>query len=206
MIGKVKGIGLCFLEVPIVGITPVLTNRFHEEVIRGIEEKQAGQGRNGKKPRDPEKEFRLAMHLNEDGKPGIPGIAFKKACVRASKSLNYKMTDVNAALFIDQDLVLIEADEPVMRRDPVRMQNTINISYRPEFSNWSAKLRMSIDTSVLTPQEALTILRKAGFTVGVGAWRPENSGYHGRFAVDGEKAIATTNLEQDEWSIAPSEA
>lgn len=60
---------------------------------------------------------------------------------------------------------------------------TADLRYRPEFSEWHAKLLVRYNANVLSESQILNLLNVAGFAVGVGEWRPEKDGQYGMFHV-----------------------
>ena len=50
--------------------------------------------------------------------------------------------------------------------------------------DWGAIFKISVDISKLSIQDVITLTDNAGFSVGIGDWRPERGGEFGRFTVD----------------------
>lgn len=190
------------IKIPIVGITPLITHRFSQKAIRMIEETQAGKKR-AKAPRDPQLEFEGAsywrMEEDESFTYGFPTLGFKKAAVSAGRNFaGVKMTELRQAMFFIHDildsadgipLTRIEADEPRMRTDTVRIgAGVADLRYRPEFSPWKATLTILTFPSMISADSVMHLVAAAGKTVGVGEWRPEKSGNtFGCFAIDPER-------------------
>jgi len=79
----------------------------------------------------------------------------------------------------------MECSEPWVREDIVRIgANQTDIRYRPQFDEWRVKITAEIDSELLTMQDIANLVNRAGFSVGVGEWRPEKSGEYGRFEID----------------------
>lgn len=55
---------------------------------------------------------------------------------------------------------------------------------------WKMSVKISYDSSVLSVQDILMLLQKAGSNVGIGAWRKENGGVFGRFEVIGARSAS----------------
>jgi len=64
-----------------------------------------------------------------------------------------------------------------------------DMRYRPEFSEWSVNVIVEIDSDLLNEQDVVNLVNRAGFSIGVGEWRPEKGGEYGRFAFDTARAI-----------------
>ena len=72
-----------------------------------------------------------------------------------------------------------------MREDSVRVgMGTADLRYRGEFENWRMNLEIEYNkTSKYDKEAIMTMINAGGFTVGIGEWRPDKSGDHGRFHV-----------------------
>ena len=116
------------------------------------------------------------------------------------------MTDCRQMFFIlpdgrDQtsqmDCVRVQGDA-VERTDVVRLKNgSADLRYRPEITNWSATLRISYDKALTSPEQIANLFFRAGYSVGVGDWRPERDGDFGRFTVaEGNVADVGVQLEE----------
>lgn len=177
-------------RVTVRGISSLIINAWSQKAITQIEEKQQKKDTKGvKAPRDPHAEFDACFYRNEDGEYCFPASGFKKAMVSAATSIddkvNFPKTKIRQAVFVEGDLLpIIYEHEPNMRSDPVRLQGgTATIRYRPEFVKWSVNLDLTYNASVLSLQQLVDLINLAGFAVGVGEWRPEKDGSHGRFEV-----------------------
>ena len=87
----------------------------------------------------------------------------------------------------DTGLVEIVGDHR-MREDMVRVGTMTKVAsprYRAEFPHWSANITIQFLADVISEEEIVGILNAAGFTCGVGEWRPEKaaSGSFGMFQV-----------------------
>ena len=79
-----------------------------------------------------------------------------------------------------------------MREDMVRvggMNKVASPRYRAEFPVWSANITIQFLEDKFTEKDIVGLLNAAGFTGGVGEWRPEksNSGSFGLFRVVSSK-------------------
>lgn len=55
--------------------------------------------------------------------------------------------------------------------------------------SWSVEITCEIDSKLLTIDDLVNLVNRAGFGVGIGEWRPEKSGEYGRFEVDSDKPV-----------------
>ena len=190
---KIEGV----IEVPpieiktyvfrIVGDSPLICHAWSKKAKQEMLDKQMGKARGKKEPKNPERDYEEAFYRTEDGKPGFPTIAFKAAAVGAARQVEgISMTFLRGAFHTVGELVEIEGD-PRMREDTVRLGgpgNTADLRYRPEFPIWAANLVVRLNTRALTLEQLLHLFNQAGFSCGVGEWRPERNGGYGMFHVE----------------------
>lgn len=193
----VVSLNLKTIEVPIEGIAPLIVSRFDEKSKQQIEEcGQTGLKQGGKKKNiiPPEEQYAKSLYYFDDGKTcGFPAVAFKAAMVTAAyRTYGRPMTVTRSAFHVIADdpatgLIKINGQHR-MREDMVRVGGIQKVAaprYRAEFPSWSAVIRIQFLQDVITESELIGLLNTAGFTCGVGEWRPEksNSGSFGLFRV-----------------------
>ena len=84
-----------------------------------------------------------------------------------------------------RDLVALDG-EPKPREDMVRVQSgSPDIRYRAEFIDWRITVPVELNETALSMEQLVNLFRIGGFAVGVGDWRPEKGGQHGRWEVEG---------------------
>lgn len=187
------------IQIPIEGISPLIVSRFDEKSKQQIEEsgkaeKSLKQGGKKKNIADPQEQYEKSIYYFADGKrTGIPAVAFKAAMVTtAYRTYGRPMTTTRAAFHViadDMATGLVEIHgEHRMREDMVRVggiQKVASPRYRAEYPVWSAVVTIEFIEDVITESELVGLLNAAGFTNGVGEWRPEksNSGSFGLFRV-----------------------
>ena len=133
--------------------------------------------------------------INGGARFGFPVTGIKQSAISGAyrkKWVPDKMT-LRGAFFIKPDaiahdgteVVEIFSDVPVMREDNVKVgMGTADLRYRGEFRNWYADLKISYDANgIYTIQDIVNYLNAAGFSVGIGEWRPERDGQNGMFEV-----------------------
>ena len=181
------------LHLMIKGTTGLVMHNFGKKARRQIAE---AQGEGAKKPRgarDPESEYEASYYRLEDGTFGFPCAGFKKCAIRGAKMVDgITMTDARQMFFVlpdgrdktsQMDCVRVHGDA-IERTDVVRLKNgSADLRYRPEITNWSATLRISYDSALISPEQIANLFYRAGYSVGVGGWRPEKDGDFGRFTV-----------------------
>lgn len=174
----------------IVGTSPLVTHKWSEKAKREMREKQGGKKTRSREARDPAAEAKAATYVTDDGDYGIPAMALKKAIVGAAhKDIGIEKTLVRKALFLmcdDSNMVIkISSDPPIVREDQVRVgAGSADMRYRPEFRNWSCRVDLEVDAELLTDEDILSLVDRAGFGVGICEMRPEKGGEFGRFSID----------------------
>ena len=181
--------------IRVVGLTPLLQNRRSEEILDEIEDghKQKPKAPRGK--RNPEAEYEMALYGKENGYWIHPGSAFKKAMVRAATFVgkDVKMTFLRGAFHVIGSIRIVEG-EPEMARHAVVLQGkTMTTRYRPIFQDWAAEVDILFNEDVISIGQVVNIANVAGFSAGIGDWRPEKDGSHGMFKVD--KVIEIVPIE-----------
>jgi len=175
-------------SLQIKGISPLMMHAWSEKVMSGL---PGGSGhkdpKTGKRPaRDPEKDFREAAYRHPEGGYGFPAVAFKQAAVSAIRLIDgLTMAEAKLMFLMPQDFVKIESPEPTMDSRPVRLQRggSVEMRYRPVFWPWSTNLEVRYNARAVTVEQIVNLLVLAGECVGIGEWRPEKGGKHGRFTI-----------------------
>lgn len=182
---EIPRIKLRKMVVSIEGQTPLLTNRFGERAVDLIEAKQQKKAKGAKEARVPEQEFMDALHVISEGQFGFPAVGIKKSLVVAGgRFADEKMTHLRGLINVMGDLIPIDAPEPKMRRDTVRLQGGVtSIAYRPMFMPWSMDIPIVYNSGLIGEAQILNLFQIAGFAVGLGAWRPECNGVFGQFTL-----------------------
>jgi hypothetical protein len=85
--------------------------------------------------------------------------------------------------------------EPTQREDMVRVggkgpgTGTADLRYRPEYTGWSIPIRVDYNSSVISMEQIVNLLNLAGFSIGIGEWRPQKDGQWGMFEVVADEAV-----------------
>lgn len=173
------------MTIKVIGDSPLIVNRWSEKAKKQILDKQMKVAKKGREAKDPQKDFEESLYHYPDGGFGFPSIAFKCAAVDACRFTDgTKMTVARGAFHVEGELVKIDGDKPQPREDMVRVgMGTADIRYRAEFTKWSAMIPIAYNKHALSKEQIINLFNLAGFGVGVGEWRPEKNGQHGRFHV-----------------------
>tara|TARA_R100000458_G_scaffold31524_1_gene28927 strand:- start:751 stop:1392 length:642 start_codon:yes stop_codon:yes gene_type:complete len=188
------------INVKIVGTSELIVHRFSEKALKMIEDIQAKKARTLSK-RNPKKEYEDCFYrwgkgnVNAwnypdewDGEStGVPSIAIKKAMVTAVSQIT-GVTKVLArqAFHVDGEILKVENAEPYMRSDHVRIGiKQTDIRYRPAYpAGWTIDVPITFDADVISLEQLMNLLERAGFSVGLCEHRPEKDGHYGTFTID----------------------
>jgi hypothetical protein len=176
-----KNFEIATVKVAINGTSPLIIHKFSEKAQKMIEDKQAKKAKGGREVRIPEEEYQAALYYFSDGlRYGFPAGGFKAAMIRAGKQLGYVMADLKGWFFVvpdEKETNLVEIiGEPRMRTDMVRIgMGTADVRYRPEFQEWGAILTIEFNTHTISAEQIFELVALAGFSCGIGDWRPEKS-------------------------------
>jgi hypothetical protein len=165
-----------------------LSNKFPDEVMEGIAAKQSGKGgAKASKIRDLKKEFEQSIRLDEKGRCCMPASAFKNAMVRAAKAVGIAMTDAKSMFQIEEELLPIQNSKPMQHRRAVKEGRVACCACFPNMPRkpWVVRIPVTYDAAQTSREVLVDLLNRAGFFVGVGAWRPEKNGSMGMFRVKG---------------------
>jgi len=179
------------LLLTVRGLTPLIVHKFSDKSRKQMADAQSGAPRHKKAPKVPEEEFKGCLYVIDEKKGiyGFPASGFKKAIVSACRfAEGISMSKAYGALHVLGDILPIKGSKPKMREDIVRVgkfgAKTADIRYRPEFEEgWKIDLKILYNSRIINKQTIAHLLNIAGFSVGIGEWRPEKSGQYGMFEV-----------------------
>lgn len=172
----------------LIGDTPLICHAWSQKSKEAMLAKQMKKAVPKKEAKDPERDFRESLYPHPEGGFGFPAVAFKAAAVGACRFVSgIPMTIARGAFHVVGDLVKIEG-EPEMREDTVRNESGVaDIRYRGEFKQWRAMIAVKFDADMLSIEQIANLFNRAGFSVGIGEWRPMSkesaSGRFGMFHV-----------------------
>jgi len=185
------------VEIPLIGTAPLIVHAWSEKALRAMADKQQKKATKGREAKDPRADFIGSLYpltelpekpSDEDlaaARFGFPAVAFKSAAVTACTSTG-AITKVAArqAFHVEGEMVEIIGPPPAMREDVCRVgMGVADLRYRGQFDPWGVKVRVQINTAVISPEQVVNLFGLAGFAVGIGEWRPERDGGYGRFRV-----------------------
>ena len=190
--------------VRIIGTSELIVHKFSAKSIKQIEDIQAKKAKT-KSKRKPEDEYNDCFYRWSDGNQdadkgdhkwdgkstGVPSIAIKKAMVGACRQVDMPMTLARQAFHVQGSVLKIENAEPYMRTDHVRIGvKQTAVRYRPSYPiGWSVDVPIVYDADVISIEQLLNLIERAGFSVGLCEHRPEKDGDKGMFKLDLSKDL-----------------
>lgn len=204
---EIKAPNFQTVEVNIRGTAPLMIHKFSMKARKQIESKQTAKDKvkGARAPKDYAAEFNAARYVSKAGWDGFYAGSIRNAMIRAaSYGGGLSMTQAKGLVFVvaegfDADdgtpLVRILGGKAVHDTRPGRNDNGgIDMRNRPRYDNWSAHLKVSYDADLLSAQDVLNLLARAGESVGIGDGRPgspnSNGCGFGTFQVEGVKKAA----------------
>jgi hypothetical protein len=190
---SLREINLQTVELQILGTSALIQHCWSAKGLREMRmtksERALHKKQNPPKSRNPEEEAEAATHRMSDGSYAVPVTAIKASIISAAhKDLGIEKTAVKKSLFLiadEGDLIRMTCSEPTVREDIVRIgMGSTDLRYRPQFDDWSVKITAQVDADILSADILANLVKRAGFGVGIGEWRPEKGGDFGRFEID----------------------
>ncbi len=177
--------------ITLVGDSPLICHAWSDKAKKMMLDKQMKKARGAKEAKDPHQDFKDSLYPHPEGGYGFPVVGFKAAAVSACRYVDgLPMTLARGAFHINGELIPIDAGEPTMREDMVRVgMGTADIRYRGQFDPWSVELPLVYNPNALSLEQIVNLFNIAGFGVGVGEWRPEKDGQYGRFRVENVQEV-----------------
>lgn len=183
------------LTYKIQGVTPLLMHNPAGMMLA------AGNGDSPKKTKripSAEEEAETATYRTADGVLGFPSIGIRNAMITAAGAFKHKtrswkgfvshvqIEPADLLLLTDADGNLITNYEIDVRRCVIKGRGAI-LRARPLVKTWSTSFTFLVDKSMLPTDDPhgliKTFLLEAGSRIGIGDYRPEKTGWFGRFTV-----------------------
>ena len=177
------------IKLKVIGTSPYMPEPMDMAVVERYNAKKSNQIYI--KDDIPEEEkVKYKYYYTNEGKKAVPTRAFYKAMIRASSYLIDKtdggMRNVKEGVNIVGNMLPLKySNEEVLThwgRTAGRTRSPRKIM-RNSFNDWKAELTIEYNQTQLSPEQIVNILNWAGFHIGVGAFRKENTGNFGAFYV-----------------------
>lgn len=171
------------------GTAPLVIHKFSQKAIQMIRAKQEATAatRAKREPKDFVAAFNGARHISTQGWDGIPAAAFRCALISACRLAGFKMTLAKLSVFVEADgfdetegtpLVKIIGDDPEQFESMVRIGSgqtkTTDISVRPMYKRWGAKLNIRYDADQFSKEDIANLLMRVGMQIGICEGRPDS--------------------------------
>jgi hypothetical protein len=196
---QLKRLDRITFEVPIVGTSPLIVNRWSEKAKAMMLAAQQSKARPKKDPKDPVACFEASRYRYEDGRDGFPATAFKAAIVHAGRLFDgVKMVLLKQTFYVigqgTDQLVPLEYESIRMREDtPRNATGVADLRYRAEYTGWRTTLRVRTIVGQFDQASVMALVDAAGIG-GVGEWRPASpksaTGTFGTFEVDASGEVS----------------
>ena len=177
---KIKQVSILPIDIAtatfeIKGVTPLLMDRMTEETLQGIQDKQTGKMKTGKKLRDIKKEIESAIHFLPNKKVGFPSGGFKSAFIESTSFIGDKFFSKKLLKGIQiGNTVNVLIPIEYSRKDILIHNVGSNTKHTPQFHSWSCKLKIQFDRNNISEADLATLINYAGFYYGVGIWSPRS--------------------------------
>jgi hypothetical protein len=189
---NIPPIEIKYFRIRLVGDSPLIVHAWSAKAKQQMLDKQMGKARPKKEKRDPQHDYEEAFYRTSEGAAAFPTLAFKSAAVSAARQVEgLTMTYLRGAFHVVGELVEVEG-APRVREDMVNIgsiKTVADLRYRPEFVEWAVELVVRMNVRALTLEQLLHLFNQAGFSVGIGEWRPERKGNNGMFHVEDVSAM-----------------
>ena len=181
---EVQGIDIQFLEANIKGLSSLLYGKPTEQAIQNIKDKKSGKTVQKEKIQNIDKEVKEGTYFMGNGDFAFPVDGFKKGMWDIADQIGRYKKDVKGVFNIlgeEGNLITINCEKHKVNDRFIPRAGCIK--YANELINWSAKLKINYDASIISPYEIFNLLNRAGFHRGIGAFSPKNGGCYGMYKV-----------------------
>ncbi|GEM_PF-2517192 len=181
---RVNQINLETVQFKILGTSPLLMDKFPDEVKKQIEDKQTGKNKISKQVRNIDKETLSAVHKTAEGKVGYPSIGFKAGLIESTSFIGDKMFSKKLLRGI-QIVNAVEGLVPIefKKQDVLSHSIQSNTKYSPQFHDWTCVLQIQFDKNNISTEDIASLINYAGFYYGIGIWSPrcKSGGSYGMY-------------------------
>ncbi len=169
----------------IIGTANLIFHKWDEKAKRMILDKQMKKAVKAREVRNPEAEYEASFYKDEKGNIVFPATAIKQAIVDSVRNIpTVTMALVRGALFVNkgEEFIPVKYGEKSMREDMVRVgMGTADLRYRGQLKDWSMELKITYNADLVSVEQVASLIQYAGFSCGIGEWRPQRNGDFGTF-------------------------
>jgi len=113
---------------------------------------------------------------------GLIKLLYKRKPIKLSKKLKMYNGESKSDIIIGTDPAFPGIVE--IREDMVRvMGGGADVRFRGQVKDWTMEFLVRFNADVLSASQVLNLLQTAGFSCGLGEWRPEKNGDYGTFEI-----------------------
>jgi hypothetical protein len=174
------------IKIKSVDGSSYMPERMPMEIAEAIDKKKSNKMVKEDKRAEEEK-IEDKIHYTEDGKVGIPAIAFHKGMIEVAPyidGLDKKL--VTGSIRVLGGIIPIKYSKQTVNKTWGRqsgISKAPRLIIRPEFHDWSCVLEVMYNASNISSEQILNLLNWAGFQDGIGGWRPQCKGNYGQYEV-----------------------
>jgi hypothetical protein len=193
------------MKVRITGTAPLIFHKWDEKAIKMILDKQMKKASKGREVRDPEAEYINSFYYDANDNVALPARNLKQAIVGSARFLTgLPMTILRGTIFTKGDKddfipiqvngklvskkMVVQRKDEWMRQDMVTVgMGSADVRFRGQLPEWTMDVLIEYDADQLSAEQVLNLMQRAGFSQGLGEWRPEKNGANGTFTVESGK-------------------
>lgn len=178
------------LKLKIVGRTPYMPEPMDMAVLDRYNKKKSKQNYD-KDSVSEEDKAKEKYYFTKEGQKGIPSRAFYNAMIRASSYLFDKkdggMRNIKEGVNVLGDIIPMTFKKEVQVTHWGRTSGQTGAPrkiIRNSFEDWSCELEIEYNQEQLSSENIINVMNWAGFHIGIGGFRKENTGNYGSFYVE----------------------
>ena len=180
--------GVLKVKIGAIEGSTLIVHRLTDEAVEKFMGRESGIA-SKKELRNYDNEYESCFYYTDDKKYGFPAGGFMGAMLDACVPLDIAKTQIKRSIRLLGDIYPLTYKKVNRRIDHPRRSgrnSTPDTRHRPEFVDWTCELIIQYDTNQITPDQIINLINQAGFSTGIGDWRPgapKSSGTHGMFKV-----------------------
>lgn len=176
------------LEVQIIGLTPLVSNRISEENLEAQEARVTGKALGTTREAKVIEQLALAstwrIPVGDQMVFAHPTTAVFQAVIAGwAKGMSYHKKALETGFRIPKEFMLLDVGEHHIRRDYLKQGMTKGLRYRFEYTDWSAAFQVVLYEQTLSKAHFVQALQFAGERVGIGPLYLRKSFGMGRFEI-----------------------
>lgn len=185
------------IEIPIVGLTPIIPHNWSEKAKRMMPGHPEGETtKKVREKHNPEEEAEACLYKLGD-KLAFPATGFKAAIVDACRFFKEpSMVEARQLIFVEGEgpnqLVEIEGEKELHEDLPRNANGNADLRYRYYINGWRAVLRVRFVPERIGRESIIALVDAAG-RGGCGDWRPSSpkskTGTYGTWRVDETREV-----------------